>query len=96
MEDFSVVISGLEYKVRRLIDIKSKLQIEVQGMKEELESLRKENKEIKERLLHLNKESKILSVSETIEKSKDNKQVKLMINEYLREIDRCIAYLNSN
>lgn len=96
MEDFSVVVSGLEYKIRRLIDIKSKLQFEVQEMKEELEFLRKENIRLSDGLLHLTKEKKVMELSGSIENSKNSKQVKLMINEYLREIDRCIAYLNTN
>lgn len=96
MEDFSVVVSGLEYKIRRLIDIKSKLQFEVQEMKEELEFLREENHKLNDSLLQLTKENKVMELSESIDKSKNSKQVKLMINEYLREIDRCIAYLNSN
>jgi len=96
MEDFSVVVSGLEYKIRRLIEIKSKLQFEVQEMKEELEFLRKENIRLNDGLLHLTKEKKVMELSGSIENSKNSKQVKLMINEYLREIDRCIAYLNTN
>jgi FtsZ-binding cell division protein ZapB len=73
MEDFSVVVSGLEYKIRRLIDIKSKLQFEVQEMKEELEFLREENHKLNDSLLQLTKEKQMLELLNQLKKQKTRK-----------------------
>ena len=44
----------------------------------------------------LNDKIKIMSISKSVDVSKnDIKQTKLKINEYIREIDKCIAQLNN-
>ena len=44
----------------------------------------------------LNDKIKIMSISKYVDVSKnDIKQTKLKINEYIREIDKCIAQLNN-
>ena len=44
----------------------------------------------------LNDKIKIISISKSVDVSKnDIKQTKLKINEYIREIDKCIAQLNN-
>lgn len=96
MEDYSILLSGLEYKLRKVIDIKSKLQNEVDELKKELEFLCEENRILKDMNKRLKTDNNISEISVGIEKHKNSKQVKLMINEYLREIDRCIAFLNTH
>jgi len=95
MEDYSLLVAGLEYKVRQLIDMKNQLSIELQETREQLANFRSENKQLTQQLEEITKHKQMLELSETIEGSKDTKKLKLMINEYIREIDKCIAYFKN-
>lgn len=95
MEDYSLLVAGLEYKVRQLIDMKNQLSVEFQETREQLATLQSENQMLKHQLGEITKQKQILEISDTIEESKDARKLKLMINEYIREIDKCIAYLKS-
>jgi FtsZ-binding cell division protein ZapB len=93
MEDYSLLVAGLEYKVRQLIEMKNQLSVESQETREQFANLQSENKQLRKQLEEITRHKQMLDLSETIEGSKDVKKLKLMINEYIREIDKCIAYL---
>lgn len=95
MEDYSLLVAGLEYKVRQLIEMKNQLSVEFQETREQFAQLRSENKQLRQQLEEITRHKQMLELSETIEGSKDGKKLKLMINEYIREIDKCIAYLKN-
>ena len=60
----------------------------VEALKQELDS---KNKEIEE----LNKNLKLVKMAKSLEGSgSENKDMKLKINELVKEIDKCIALLN--
>jgi len=96
MEDFSVLVAGLEYKVRQLIEQKNSYKSKFDEMKGLIEFLEKENSSLKEQIENISKEREILKISGSIDESKNSKEVKLLINNYIREIDKCIAYFYSN
>ena len=95
MEDYSLLVAGLEYKVRQLIEINNSLHAELQEKKEEIQSLATENQLIKGEIQDVSRKKQMLELAGSVEEAKDPKKLKLKINEYLREIDRCIAYFNS-
>lgn len=96
MEDFSLLVSGIEYKLRQLLGKKENLEVNLSEVTEKYESLLNENRELKKELEQAIKQIKILEISNSIHFSKDSKKMKLLINEYIREIDKCIAYLSNN
>lgn len=96
MEDYSVIVAGLEYKVRQLIERKNSLQAEMDEMKRQLDTLRQSNEQLNQQFQEVSKSKQLLEISTAVENTGDSRKVKLLINNYIREIDRCIAYLNSN
>lgn len=90
-----MLVAGLEYKVRQLIDMKNQISKEFQETREQFATLQSENQMLRHQLGEITKQKQMLEISNTIEESKDARKLKLMINEYIREIDKCIAYLKS-
>jgi FtsZ-binding cell division protein ZapB len=95
MEDYSLLVSGLEYKVRQLIEMVNLQSAENLEMKELLDSLRVENVKLKEQLDDVTRQKQIMEIAGYVETAKDPGKLKLKINEYIREIDKCIAYFSS-
>jgi hypothetical protein len=90
------LISNIEKKLSNLLssyeNLKDKnLKLEYENNK--LISKIEDNSQI---INSLNDKIKIMSISKSVDVSKnDIKQTKLKINEYIREIDKCIAQLNN-
>lgn len=83
------IISSIELKIANLLSSYNKLKQENSKFSLELEEKRKE-------IIELNNKIKIMSISKSVDFSTDNvKGTRLKINEYIREIDKCIALLNN-
>jgi chromosome segregation ATPase len=95
MEDYSVLVAGLEYKVRQLIELKNSQSAELLEMREQIGFFEKENKTLKEQLEKVTEKKQLLELAGLVEASKDPGKLKWKINELIREIDKCIAYFNS-
>ena len=90
------LISNIEIKLNNLLtsyeevkSINSNLNQNNADLISELEQKNKEIDELKDKI-------KIMSISKSVDASKgDIRLTKLKINEYIREIDKCIAQLNN-
>jgi predicted nuclease with TOPRIM domain len=86
--------------IRKFIEeLKNKLDDKVQEnnrLNQEILNSVDEVKNLKSNILDLNEQVKLLKLASQIEGKEigSNKDVKLMINEMVREIDKCIALLN--
>ncbi|MDG1237683.1 MAG: hypothetical protein P8N69_02095 [Flavobacteriales bacterium] len=86
--------------IRKFIEeLKNKLDDKVQEnnrLNQEILNSGDEVKNLKSNILDLNEQIKLLKLASQIEGKEigSNKDVKLMINEMVREIDKCIALLN--
>lgn len=86
--------------IRKFIEeLKNKLDDKVQEnnrLNQEILNSEDEVKNLKSNILDLNEQVKLLKLASQIEGKEigSNKDVKLMINEMVREIDKCIALLN--
>lgn len=93
MSEFSKSFQQLEKQILQLIDRKDNLEKELNLLKEKngqlSEQLNTQNSEI-EKLIEKNKILRIAGGS----KEGDNREIKLKINEIVREVDKCIAQLN--
>lgn len=94
MDSPSTLISGIEYKVRKLIGQVSVLQKDNEKLKDEITELNEKITNL-ELLLNEQKERiKILKLAKSLSKEESKTEVKLKINELLREIDNCVRLLN--
>ena len=86
--------------IRKFIEeLKNKLDDKVQEnnrLNQEILNSGDEVKNLKSNILDLNEQIKLLKLASQIEGKEigSNKDVKLMINEMVREIDKCLALLN--
>lgn len=93
MGSFSNDFSNLEQNVQRLINAKKSQAEEILHLKGELENWKETSKSQVEEIEKLMDRNKILRIAEGA-KGGDNREVKLKINEIVREVDKCIAQLN--
>ena len=90
------LVQNIEEKVQRIIflydDVKKKKEI----LKEENIQLKKEISKNKDSLKELEESIKLIRISKSTDTqdAEKNKASRQKINEYVREIDKCIALLN--
>ena len=90
------IISNIEIKLNNLLsshnklkEINESLNAQKANLISDIEIKNKEINALKDKI-------KIMSISKSVDASKgDIRQTKLKINEYIREIDKCIAQLNN-
>jgi hypothetical protein len=94
MQDLSVLISGIEFKLRKLLEQQhqlskqnSKLSNENQNLKEIIENQYKTIKELEEKY-------KVLKIAKSLDEGASSFDQKIKINEMLREVEKCIGLLN--
>ena len=95
MKDVSTLVSGIEFKLSKVLDNRQLLISEIQSLKNTIENLKSENQLQKENIKQLEEKSKILKLAKTLETKEGNVEAKLKINELVREIDKCIGLLNT-
>ena len=94
MDDLSVLVSGIEFKLRRLVNDNSKLKNDIIELNKKISEQDKIIEEQKKTIENLEEKIKILKITKTLTSSKDSHDVKIKVNEALREIDKCIGLLN--
>ena len=90
------IISNIEIKLKNLLSSYNKLKEINKSLNTEKENLASKIEMKNKEIDSLNDKIKIMSISKYVDASKgDIRQTKLKINEYIREIDKCIAQLNN-
>ncbi|PJB14829.1 MAG: hypothetical protein CO118_06535 [Flavobacteriales bacterium CG_4_9_14_3_um_filter_32_8] len=93
MKDLSLLVSGFKKKAEKLIE-KHQLLIEKNNtLSNEIEKIKQELKEKSQQISELNDKIKLLKIAGGVD-GDGTKEVKLKINEMVREIDKCIAQIN--
>jgi predicted nuclease with TOPRIM domain len=90
------LISNIEKKLSNLLSSYENLKDKNLKLVDENNKLISKIEDNSQIINSLNDKIKIMSISKSVDVSKnDIKQTKLKINEYIREIDKCIAQLNN-
>ena len=90
-----VIIESLEVKINKLISLYKAAKKDQKRLIDENISFQKQLQDQVENINKLEEKVKILKISKVASLSdEDNKNTKQEINEYVREIDKCIALLN--
>ena len=95
MKDVATLVSGIEYKLGKLIEQHHIQRIENKGYITEIQELKQVINEQKQTIRQLEDKMKILKIAKTLETKEGNVEAKLKINELVREIDKCIGLLNT-
>lgn len=87
-------LKRIQDKVQLLLKHHTALQKENEWLKEEVEKFKKESSLLKENTAALQQQVEILKYSNGEMDDEDKKRFEKRINNYIREIDRCIAMLS--
>ena len=94
--NFHEDINKLEKKIRKLADNHKKLKSEIEKLKQENKELKITIKEKNENIDNFQYQVKISKIAKklAVENERSN-ELKDKIDEYIKEINNCIAFLNS-
>ena len=94
--DTSLIVESLQSKVEKLIIQHNKAKEDIKQLKEENTSLQGKLTYTKVQAKELSEKNKVLKLAKSLSgKEGKSTDIKLKINELIREIDKCIAQVNS-
>tara|TARA_B100001113_G_C21033762_1_gene589170 strand:- start:765 stop:1046 length:282 start_codon:yes stop_codon:yes gene_type:complete len=89
------IINSIETKLEKLIEKLGQIQLEKSDLQADNDTLNYKLEEKERKIIALQDKVKLMNISKSVDIDKDDiKATKLKINEYVREIDKCIALLN--
>jgi FtsZ-binding cell division protein ZapB len=89
------IINNISLKVGKLIETGNELKAEKKSLQQDNDTLDAELQEKKRQIVALQDKVKLMNISKSVDTTKEDvKATRLKINEYVREIDKCIALLN--
>ena len=89
------IVDGLEVKIKKFISLYDKVKQERKAAVNKNDILKKELDEKQKVVKILEEKIKVIKISKLVSSDdEDNKKTKQKINEYVREIDKCIGLLN--
>ena len=95
-KDTSLIVESLQSKVEKLIVQHNKAKEDIKQLKEENTSLQGKLTYAKVQAKELSEKNKVLKLAKSLSgKQGKSTDIKLKINELIREIDKCIAQVNS-
>ena len=94
MFDFETSLTGIDYKVRQLIDENNRLKAKVMEENEIIEEQKEQIQNQKTEINKLIEETQILKLRNTLVSKGDSTEIKLKINQMIRNIDKCLSLLN--
>ncbi|MCK4406770.1 MAG: hypothetical protein KAV44_03775 [Bacteroidales bacterium] len=95
MNDADELISGIEYKVRKLVNLQKEYKSENELLLNQNTELKKNIEEQKKIINQLKEEFNKIKLAKSLEFMKGSNDAKLKINELVREIDKCIELLSN-
>ncbi len=93
MTDYETTIRGIDLKVRQLIQQNERLKEKVLQLTEQNEKTTEYNNQLKESINQLTEEIKIIKLRNTIAQKGDSAEIKLKINQLIRNIDKSLELL---
>lgn len=94
MFTFNTILSGIDFKIRKLIEEYRATERELTDVKQENQKLRQVIEEQTEQIKILEEQNKILKLRNTLDTTNgDSTKVKLRINQLIRDIDKSIDLL---
>ena len=89
------IINNIELKVGKLIEKSNQLTAEKSSLRQNNDALNAQLQEKEKQIVALQDKVKLMNISKSVDTTKEDvKATRLKINEYVREIDKCIALLN--
>ncbi len=94
MEDLIALFSGVDYKIRKLIQANEQLRRERSVLEIKLQEQELVINNQKHKITELENKVNVLKISTGLASEKDNSKAKKAINELIKDIDKCISFLD--
>jgi len=95
MSDLKSIATSLESKIEKLVDLHHRTKKELSAIQNQNTNLNQTISQQKQSIKELEDKSKVLKLSKSLSTTNENTtELKLKINELIREVDKCIALLN--
>lgn len=89
------IIDSIEFKLMKLIDKLNQIQLEKSDLQKNNDTLSSKLQQQEKKIVALEDKVKLMNISKSVDIDEEEvKSTRLKINEYVREIDKCIALLN--
>jgi len=89
------IINNIELKVGKLIEKINQLTAEKNSLRQNNDAVNTQLQEKEKQIVALQDKVKLMNISKSVDTTKEDvKATRLKINEYVREIYKCIALLN--
>ena len=95
MADLSIIVSEIEVKLRKLLDERNQLAVENKRLAEQNEALDKENLALRKSAAELQDRINKSTIVNALDNEGELEEGRKLIQELVREIDRCVSILNS-
>ena len=95
MSDLKSVAASLESKIEKLVALHQRTKKEMSALQNQNTHLNQTIIQHKQTIKDLEEKSKVIKLSKSLSTTNENTtELKLKINELIREVDKCIALLN--
>jgi hypothetical protein len=94
MSDASVLIDGINKKINKLLALHGELKMKYTDAVDKQLELDRTVKDQEELIKKLKEENRNLKIAKSVKLSEENTDIKIKIEELVREIDHCIGLLN--
>lgn len=94
MQDYATTLTGIEYKVKQLIEENMQLKEQVWNMTAQKENLTEEVEQQKNEINKLKQQLDITKLRNALTQKGDSTEIKLKINQLIRSIDKSLELLN--
>lgn len=94
MLDIETIVADIERKATRLLEENARLRAKEKSLAEELRDLQERTKQQNTIISNLKEENKLLKLGEKLTQKGDTTELKLRINQLIRNIDKSLAMIN--
>ena len=94
MKETGILIQGVEYKIRKLLNHYNKLKESNETIQNDFQKLKLDIEEKNKFIDELKLEIQKIKLAKSLESKEGPNEAKIKINELVREIDNCIGLLN--
>ena len=95
MSDLKSITLSLESKIEKLLNLHHRTKKELSTLTTEYSHLNQNLEQQKKTIKDLEEKTKVLKLSKSLSTTNENTtELKLKVNELIREVDKCISLLN--
>lgn len=95
MDDEKTLVSGIEYKIRKLLEVKHKNESKINLLSNQNNEFKDLIEEQKLQIKNLKAQIEKIKLAKSLGNKNESSEAGIKINELVREIDKCIGLLNN-